>query len=160
MISLIGNGSLLSGKHLLWPILFAYAHSNLEIRLVIRYYNISIISVHFSCNLCFASVTILVGYYLNDLACADVSGAHFVAFHKQVNILDEAALLIKESDLNDNKSSESENGQKRAIFSFFQSLPDLVLHPSPATREKAIVNMKQQCDCLNYCWENRKGKIW
>jgi hypothetical protein len=40
-----------------------------------------------------------LGYYLNDLACADLAGAHFIAVGKQFKIT-QPDILVTEGDLN------------------------------------------------------------
>jgi hypothetical protein len=55
------------------------------------------------------------GYYLNELACADIAGAHFLGVHKQFEILDVAGVATADDD----------------VYAFFDALPDIVVHPSP-----------------------------
>lgn len=79
-----------------------------------------------------------LGYYLNDVACADISGAHFVAVHKSFNLLQPEALATKGNDR----------------YALLNHLPDLIIHEEPRPVHEVKVLMKQKCDCLQYCWEN------
>lgn len=79
-----------------------------------------------------------LGYYLNDVACADISGAHFVAVHKDFNLLSPQSLVTKGSDR----------------YAFLNHLPDLIVHPNPKTPDEVKSLMKTKCDCLQFCWEN------
>lgn len=80
-----------------------------------------------------------LGYYLNDIACADVSGAHFVAVHKNFNLLASQSLVTKGNDR----------------YAFLNHLPDMIVHPNPKPPDEVKALMKTQCDCLQFCWENK-----
>lgn len=78
-----------------------------------------------------------LGYYFNDLACSDIVGSHYLAVHKDFDILDPNGLAIY-----------NPIHQK----AFFNALPDLIQHPFPINPSVAINKMKQECSCLRYCW--------
>ena len=59
--------------------------------------------------------------------------------HKEFNILDPDSLVT--------------NGSAR--YAFFNALPDLVVHPSPLQEGDVKAKMKSECQCLQYCWENK-----
>lgn len=61
--------------------------------------------------------------------------------HKEFNILDPDSLVT--------------NGSDR--MAFFNALPDLVVHPNPLNEAEVKARMKTECQCLQYCWENRSG---
>ncbi len=82
-----------------------------------------------------------LGYYLNDLACADLSGAHFLAVHKEFKLLDPESLVTAGSDR----------------YAFFDRLPDLVVNPRAKSPAEVRAAMKSQCTCLQYCWEHSKA---
>lgn len=82
-----------------------------------------------------------LGYYLNDIACADVSGAHFIAVNKQFSFIDVTTLQTTE--------------QSRDIF--FQHLPSIRSNPQVQSIADVKKNVKKYCDCLQYCWENVKA---
>ena len=67
------------------------------------------------------------------------SGSHFVAVHKEFNILEPDTLVT--------------NGSAR--YAFFNALPDLVVHPAPLQEGDVKAKMKSECQCLQYCWENK-----
>jgi hypothetical protein len=82
-----------------------------------------------------------LGYYLNDIACADISGSHFLAVKSNFNIIDPKALVA------------SGNAQ----MEFFQALPNLIIHPSPNTPSDVNNILKTKCHCLQFCWENSEA---
>jgi hypothetical protein len=45
------------------------------------------------------------------------------------------------------------NGSDR--YSFFEALPEIVVHPNASKEEEVKKNMKKDCQCLQYCWENK-----
>lgn len=79
-----------------------------------------------------------LGYYLNDIACADLSGSHFIAVHKNFNLLSPQSLVTK--------------GEDR--YAFLNHLPDMIVHSNPKQPEEVKALMKNKCDCLQFCWEN------
>lgn len=82
-----------------------------------------------------------LGYYLNDLACADLSGAHFVAVHKDFNILDPDSLVTRGADR----------------LAFFAALPDRYVNPAPRSPAEVKAAMRANCTCHQYCWEHSKA---
>ena len=85
-----------------------------------------------------------LGYYLNDLACAVVSGAHFITVNKQFTYIDINHLQTKNEHDRD---------------TFFQHLPLIYINKQPLHPIDVKLKMKKECDCLQYCWEN-KGAPW
>jgi hypothetical protein len=81
-----------------------------------------------------------LGYYLNDVACAVSSGAHFVGVSDR--------FIIPDSDM------ESLSSPPSARYTFFAALPTAILHPSPSQPEQVKNMMNNNCSCLQYCWEN------
>jgi len=82
-----------------------------------------------------------LGYFFNDLACSDLVGSHFIAVHKEFNLLDPASLVT--------------NGSDR--YAFFNALPDLVVHPNVLMESEVKSKMKSDCQCLQYCWESSEA---
>jgi len=80
-----------------------------------------------------------LGYYLNDIACADLTGAHFVAVHKTFKMTQPELLVAK-----DNATQ----------LSFFHNLPDVIVHPQVKELNDVKKEMKKTCHCLQFCWEN------
>jgi hypothetical protein len=81
-----------------------------------------------------------LGYFFNDLACADVAGAHFLAVAKHFDIAEaDAKMLVTQGD---------------AQTAFFRALPAAVAHPQPLELQMVRSNMKKECTCLQYCWEH------
>jgi hypothetical protein len=90
----------------------------------------------------FVSLGNTLGYYFNDLACASVSGAHFVAVKKKFEITLPETFLAK--------SNES-------LYSFFNALPNIYVNPNHSQFDYSQIrsNLLKKCDCLQYCWENK-----
>lgn len=80
-----------------------------------------------------------LGYYLNDIACASVAHAHFIAIHKTFKFVQTELLTTK---------TQSDR------LAFFRHLPDLIVHPDPLPSGEVKALMKKHCDCLQFCWEN------
>eukprot|EP01038_Epipyxis_sp_PR26KG_P008204 gene8204-11099_t len=83
-----------------------------------------------------------LGYYLNDVACADLSGAHFIAVHKRFSLIDRESL-----------ATQGDEDQ----LSFLNSLPDLIIHKNSKPPSEVRSIMKKECHCLQYCWENNEA---
>lgn len=81
-----------------------------------------------------------LGYYLNDVACAASSGAHFVGVSDH--------FVIPDSD------AESLSTPPSARYAFFKALPTTILHPSPSQQTQVKSMMNDNCSCLQYCWEH------
>ncbi|RYY86716.1 hypothetical protein EON63_05365 [archaeon] len=84
-----------------------------------------------------------LGYYLNDIACADIAGAHFIAVTKKFNIILPDTLYTYPNTAN--------------MLAFFQHLPDLITHSTPNPPDQAKKIMKDTCHCLQFCWENSEA---
>jgi hypothetical protein len=79
------------------------------------------------------------GYFINDVACADMSGAHFIGVGRHFSLIEPEQL-----------ATNAENH-----FAFFKALPDQIIHPNPVLNPGMVkLNMKKYCPCLQYCWEN------
>ena len=88
-----------------------------------------------------------LGYYLNDIACADLSGAHFVAVHKKFTMSQPELLVTHTPSMTSTTSSTTTTtttttGTTTADptvqdprYAFFHNLPDLVPHPHPLEPE-------------------------
>ena len=86
-----------------------------------------------------------LGYFFNDVACSDASGSHFISVSKHFDIQESSQSHKNTSQLASNP------------YSFFQYLPDLIIHPQPMKPNEAKQLMRSECDCLQYCWENSKA---
>lgn len=79
-----------------------------------------------------------LGYYLNDVACADLSGAHFVAVHKTF-ALTQPDLLVTHTPgapVPFPPGTVATPATTRAMaqdarYAFFNHLPDLIAHSRP-----------------------------
>ena len=81
------------------------------------------------------------GYYINDIACADASGAHFLGVRSSFSlILPEALATPLVSHL-----------------AFFEALPYQLAHARPRPLDDVKKKMRQECRCLQYCWENSQA---
>jgi hypothetical protein len=90
-----------------------------------------------------------LGYYLNDLACSDLAGSHFIGISKHFDI-------SGFDPNNPNKALKAPSGNPLHA-AFFNGLADLVVHPSPLAPAAAKDIMRKQCHCLQYCWENNEA---
>jgi hypothetical protein len=84
-----------------------------------------------------------LGYYLNDVACADISGANFLAVSHSFSLIEPESLAVPID--------------KR--MTFFDALPTIIEHPRLKSAKTVKENMKKECNCLQYCWEN-PGAPW
>ena len=84
-----------------------------------------------------------MGYYLNDVACANISGSHFVGWDRKYELIEEENLLAR----GDNK------------YAFFKNLPDIIINPDSRNIEIVRSTIKRLCPCVRYCWENA-GAPW
>lgn len=85
------------------------------------------------------SLFVSSGYYFNDIACANESGLHFVAANRKFSIQFPLDLEVP----------------PEYRTAFLDALPSIIAHPRPASDlEKVRVEIKQKCNCLQFCWEN------
>ena len=80
-----------------------------------------------------------LGYYFNDLACAAESGLHFVGANAVFKIQQPEVLEVAPDHAN----------------SFLKALTSIWVNPSPRSIPLALRDIKQKCNCLQYCWENK-----
>jgi hypothetical protein len=84
-----------------------------------------------------------LGYYLNDIACADLSGAHFLAVHKKY-VMSQPDLLVTHPPPAvlpevDNVGTVNMNSVRNRSdpmlrdprYAFFNNLPDFIPHSRP-----------------------------
>lgn len=88
-----------------------------------------------------------LGYYLNDIACADLSGAHFLAVHKTFALTQPELLVthIPGTALPFPPGTVATPATTKAMaqdvrYTFFNHLPDLIPHSRPL--EPAQVPLK------------------
>mmetsp|Transcript_12461 Transcript_12461/g.11298 ORF Transcript_12461/g.11298 Transcript_12461/m.11298 type:complete len:390 (-) Transcript_12461:8-1177(-) len=81
-----------------------------------------------------------LGNYFQELACAEVSGIHFIATHKEWDLT--------------GSSTISNDSQK---LKFLNGLPDIVLHDLPVDYNQAVANVEKFCSCTQYCWQDSKA---
>lgn len=84
------------------------------------------------------------GYFINDIACADMAGAHFLAIKQKFQILHPHTLDVPLHDL-----------QKQ--LAFFQALPIIRVHNQSQSMEASKKIMRERCHCLQFCWENSEA---
>ena len=82
-----------------------------------------------------------LGYYFNELACADLSGSHFIGVHQRFSLIESHFLATK--------------GENQ--YAFFNSLPTI-----KATREKKSYDQVKEtvedyCRCKRWCWEDENA---
>ncbi len=79
-----------------------------------------------------------LGYYFNDVACAQLSGVHYIGVHKYFQIQDPSALSTP----------------TKYQHTFLEALPKLIPHRNAVDIQKAKENVRNICQCVRYCWEN------
>jgi hypothetical protein len=79
-----------------------------------------------------------LGYYFNDVACADASGAHFLGVQKSFALILPEALATPWA----------------RHHTFFEALPYQLAHVRPLSVPEVKKKMREECRCLQYCWEN------
>jgi hypothetical protein len=98
-----------------------------------------------------------LGYLLNDIACADISGAHFVSVHKAFVLSQPELLKTSASSLTGSEaevaalvaaatttkaaeaiplSQRMEAYRVDPRYTFFNNLPDKIVHPNPLEPQK------------------------
>ena len=82
-----------------------------------------------------------LGYYFNDLACADASGAHFLGVSRSFSLIQPEALATPVA----------------RHLTFFEALPYQLVHARPLPPAEAKKKMRAECRCLQYCWENTQA---
>lgn len=79
-----------------------------------------------------------LGYYLNDLACADLSGAHFIGVHKRFSLIESHSLVTKGDDQ----------------YAFFQALPSIIQRNDQKSYKDVKDMIDGYCRCKRWCWED------
>lgn len=85
-----------------------------------------------------------LGNYFHELACAEVSGFHFITIHPQ---WDMKGSINGNATFNDTSSRES-------VSTFLSHLPSVVVNKNPQPRDIALTNADHACKCTRYCWQN------
>ena len=113
-----------------------------------------------------------LGYYLNDLACASLAGAHFVAVHKTFSIVQREQLVTYRPLAATTTTATATNGadgttaasgggwssdSEEDQLTFFNHLPDIIIHPNPLPPDQVKATMRKTCHCLQFCWENSEA---
>lgn len=78
------------------------------------------------------------GYLINDMACADIAGMHFLGIPHRFRITHPQMLQA--------------TGDQQ--FAFFHNLPSRRVHSQPKSMAEAQQLARDRCHCLQYCWEN------
>jgi hypothetical protein len=81
-----------------------------------------------------------LGYYLNELACAMVSGTHFIGVGKLFG--------LPQLDVGDHAL---------AHYAFFEAFPDIVVNRLPGTPDSIPRKLKEECNVNRYPWDNPKA---
>ncbi len=82
-----------------------------------------------------------LGYFFNEIACAAMSGAHFISIKKNFEIKEYESLVTV--------------GKNQ--FEFFNNLPDIILNPNHENGDKIRNKVRDNCICTQYCWENNNA---
>jgi hypothetical protein len=85
-----------------------------------------------------------LGNYLQEVACAEASGLHFIAIHPQWDI---------KGSFHGNFSNISDSQQ----LAFLSALPTLIVHKQPLDSFHAQAQIKHHCHCTRYCWGHVKA---
>lgn len=79
-----------------------------------------------------------LGYYLNELACADLSGAHFIGVHKRFSLIESHALATQGDDQ----------------YTFFNALPTIREFNEKKSYDQVKEIIDGYCRCKRWCWED------
>ena len=113
-----------------------------------------------------------LGNYFNEIACAEVSGLHFVAVQRHWDTISAIkGLNMKLDTTNDNNahtnitadSNNGNNGNKHRKangvdlhrLAFLNALPSVLVHPNPSDEKTARAKIETECKCSRYCWHDR-----
>lgn len=91
-----------------------------------------------------------LGNYLNEVACADASGLHFITVHHQWDITGS----YNGNSTTNNVTTSLTDSQKLA---FLRALPDVIVHKNPLPRAKAVPKIQHTCHCTSFCWSHVKS---
>lgn len=80
-----------------------------------------------------------LGNYFNEIACAHISGLHFIAVHKQFELLG---------------SHHNSNISTKEKLHFLNALPTVIMHPNPSDETTAKKLLNEKCQCTRYCWQD------
>lgn len=108
-----------------------------------------------------------LGYYFNNIACADLAGSHFIATVNDFNLLDNTSLAINHHlhspaysltlpstiAMGYNPNSHLDNAQ----YTFFHHLPKILYHSRVRSIAESKQIMQTKCQCLQFCWENSEA---
>jgi hypothetical protein len=105
-----------------------------------------------------------LGYYLNDIACANISGAHFISVHKRFG-LSMPQLLVTHPPPNplpekdhvgthwlNSARNKSDLTLRDPRYAFFNNLPDLIPHNRPLEPEAVSDCVKSEHEAALQCW--------
>jgi hypothetical protein len=114
-----------------------------------------------------------LGNYFTEVGCAERAGLHFVATHRQWDLVNAFHTIASAAVVGENNSSDKRyNNITYSVaskaypslsdprLSFLNGLPDIIVHANPAPDENtAISNVHRECKCTRYCWQDR-GAPW
>lgn len=93
-----------------------------------------------------------LGNYVQEVACAEASGLHFISVHS--NWEHSNAITSNASHL-----ASHNNNHTTAAAAFFNGFPDIIVHPNPADRTQASTKIQHECKCTRYCWGHGNA-VW
>jgi hypothetical protein len=93
-----------------------------------------------------------LGNYVQEVACAEASGLHFVSVHS--NWEHSNAITSNSSHLVTQK-----NNHTAAAIAFFKGFPDIIVHPNPLDKTHASAKIQHECKCTRYCWGHGNA-VW
>lgn len=82
-----------------------------------------------------------LGYFFNEVACAAMSGAHFISVKKNFEIKEYESLIT------------TGNNQ----YEFFNNLPDIIFNSKHENGDTVRGKVRDYCTCTQYCWENNNA---
>lgn len=88
-----------------------------------------------------------LGNLLNDLACANIIGAHFVTVYHQLFVHADDEHAIDAHDIETDVDA-------RRLYTFVKYLPHVVMHPKAALLESSQKAVDKVCKCTGLCWED------
>ena len=95
-----------------------------------------------------------LGNYFNEIACARVSGLHFLAIHREWDMFGAHNNISYKHPEDGNTVSKILSLDKQQKESFLNALPDLIVHDNPKSNRIATDLIQKKCQCTRYCWSD------
>ena len=86
-----------------------------------------------------------LGNFFHEVACADVSGLHFMTVHPQWD------MTVAFTGNSTNSTGGAPPDEHK--LAFLKALPEIIIHKHPLDRDAARNKVNEACKCTRYCWQ-------